>query len=60
MLIELIVASAFLLIGKESMYGGERAQRTAPWPLGSYVWLPAPPSLHAIGGPDRQTAHLTR
>lgn len=42
MLIELIVSSAFFLIGKESINGGKRAQRTTPRPLCSYVLVTYP------------------
>ena len=41
-LIELMVSSASFLIGKESINGGKRAQRTAPWLLGSYVLVTYP------------------
>ena len=41
-LIELMVSSAFFLTGKESINCGERAESTAPWPLGSYVPITYP------------------
>lgn len=41
-LIELMVSSAFFLIGKDSINGGERVQSTATWPLGSYVPITYP------------------
>jgi hypothetical protein len=60
-LIELIVSSAFFLIGKESINGGKRSTNDGTTATGFLcARSPTPPLSHTIGEPLRQTAYLTR